>query len=171
MKNKQQFEFQVNKKQNTITIIRNFSAERQLVWDCYTKKELLDQWFGPEPLSNKTKSMDFREGGHWHFAMVEPNGTEYWNMVKYLTINPIDWYTTIDGFSNEQGEINEELPRAKHKVTFTDKGDSSMVQTIITYNSLEDLETIIKMGMESGMKSTFERLDKILFTLKNNHKL
>lgn len=165
MENKQQFEFQVDRKKNIIIINKNFLADRQLVWDCYTKSELLDQWYGPEPLSNKTKSMDFREGGHWHFAMVEPNGTEYWNLVEYLTIQPIDYYIAIDGFSNEQGEINEELPRAKQKVTFTDNGDSTMVQTVITYDSLEDLETIVKMGMEDGMKSTLERLDKILITL------
>lgn len=115
--------------------------------------------------------MDFREGGHWHFAMVEPNGTEYWNLVKYLTIEPINFYTTIDSFSNEQGEINEELPQAKHRVTFTDKGDFSMVQTVITYDSLEDLENIVKMGMVEGMKSTLERLDKILLTLNKSNQI
>lgn len=58
-----QFEFLANKDNNTLTIRREFAAERQLVWDCYTKQELLDQWFAPKPFTTKTKSMDFKSGG------------------------------------------------------------------------------------------------------------
>lgn len=59
-----QFDFLVDKEKNTINVRREFLANQQLVWDCYTKRELLDQWFAPKPLSAKTKSMDFSEGGH-----------------------------------------------------------------------------------------------------------
>jgi len=165
MKTDLQFDFLVDKERNTLTVNREFRAGRQLVWDCYTKSEILDQWFAPIPLTTKTKSMDFKEGGHWHFAMIEPNGTEYWNWTDYLTIQAIDFYTALDGFSNEKGEINLNLPRPKMKVTFTDKGRNTLVQTIVNYNSLEDLEVVIKMGMKEGLTSTLERLDKLLLTL------
>ncbi|HKJ40457.1 MAG TPA: SRPBCC domain-containing protein [Sunxiuqinia sp.] len=160
-----QFDFLVDKEKNTITVNREFLGGRQLVWDCYTKQELLDQWFAPEPLTTKTKSMDFREGGHWHYAMVEPNGTEYWGWTEYITIQPIDFYTNLDAFSNEAGEINQELPRAKWRTTFSDKGENTLVQTVVTYDALEQLETVIKMGMKEGLTSTLERLDKLLLTL------
>jgi uncharacterized protein YndB with AHSA1/START domain len=163
------FDFLVDKEKNTLTIQREFLADRQLVWDCYTKQELLDQWFGPEPLSTKTKSMEFKENGHWHYVMIEPNGTEYWGWTTYLSISPIDYYTSLDAFCNEKGEINETLPQAKWQVTFTDKGDRTMVETVVTYDALEDLETIIKMGMEEGMRSTLERLDKLLVARLNEH--
>ena len=166
MKTALQFDFIVDKEKNTLTINREFLADRQLVWDCYTKSEILDQWFAPEPLKAKTKSMDFSERGHWHFAMIEPNGTAYWSRTDYLTIKPIDYYTALDGFSNEKGEINPELPRSEMKVTFTDKGSNALVQTIVNYNSLEDLETVIKMGMKEGLTSCLERLDKLLLKLK-----
>lgn len=157
-----QFDFISDKTKNTLTIRREFLAGRQLVWDCYTKSELLDQWFAPAPLTTKTKSMDFREGGHWHYAMIEPNGTEYWGYTSYLTIKPIDNYTALDAFCNAEGEINEELPRAEWLVTFTDKGENALVETIVTYKSLQDLETVIQMGMEQGMKATLEKLDQLL---------
>src|SRR5688572_32700048 len=78
MKNTLQFDFIVDKEKNTLTLKREFAANRQLVWDCYTKSELLDRWFAPAPLTTKTKSMDFRPGGHWIYAMVDPDGKEYW---------------------------------------------------------------------------------------------
>ncbi len=165
MKTDLQFDFIVDKEKNTLTVNREFKAGRQLVWDCYTKSELLDQWFAPNPLKAKTKSMDFREGGHWHYAMVEPNGTEYWGWTEYITIKPIDFYTTLDAFSNEKGEINPNLPRAKWNVNFSEKGRNTLVQTIVNYDSLEDLEAVIRMGMKDGLTSTLERLDKLLLTL------
>lgn len=166
MKHNLQFDFVVDKEKNTLTIRREFIADRQLVWDCYTKSELLNQWFAPAPLTTKTKSMEFREGGHWHYAMVEPNGTEYWGWTDYLEIRPIDYYTCSDAFCNEAGEINQELPRADWRISFTDKGENALVETIVTYKSLSDLEKVVQMGMEQGMKATLEKLDNLLLTIK-----
>lgn len=164
--NKLQFDFIADKVNNTLTLRREFAAARQLVWDCYTKQELLDQWFAPKPLTTKTKSMDFRNGGHWHYAMIDQDGTHYWNWTDYVTIKPIDAYEALDGFCNEAGEINTKLPRSKWKVTFIDKGENTLVETVVKYNSLQDLETVINMGMEEGMNSTLEKLDELLATLK-----
>jgi hypothetical protein len=69
--NNLQFDFLVNKENNTMTIRREFRANRQLVWDAYTKSEILEQWFALKPLTTKTKSMDFGEGGQWLYAMVD----------------------------------------------------------------------------------------------------
>lgn len=161
-----QFDFVANKDNNTLTIKREFAAERQLVWDCYTKQELLDQWFAPKPFITKTKSMDFSNGGHWHYAMVDLDGNHYWGYTSYNNIKPIDSYETTDAFCDENGNINNELPTAKWEVTFTDKGENAVVQTIVYYNSLADLETIINMGMQEGMMLTLEKLDELLLTLK-----
>lgn len=166
MKHKLHFDFIADKKKNTLTIRREFLADRQLVWDCYTKSELLDQWFAPDPLTAKTKSMDFREGGHWHYAMVTPDGMEYWGYTAFLNIKPLDYYTALDAFSNAEGEINMDLPRAEWLVTFTDKEENALVETIITYKSLSDLEKVVQMGMEQGMTATLKKLDELLVTLK-----
>lgn len=166
MKSKLQFDFLVDKENNTITVKRAFAANRQLVWDCYTKSELLDQWFAPHPFTTKTKSMDFSEGGHWLYAMIDPEGTEYWGRTDYLTIQPIENYTALDGFCNDKGELNPDLPRANLDVTFQDLGENALVLTIVIYNSLEDLETVIQMGMQEGLTSTLERLDDLLLIMR-----
>lgn len=160
-----QFDFLVNKENNTLTIKREFAANRQLVWDCYTKSELLNQWFAPKPFTTKTKSMDFSEAGHWIYAMVDPEGKEYWGRTDYLKIQPIDFYTSLDGFCDSDGNLNPNLPRAEWEVIFSDLGDNAMVETVIAYKSLADLETVIQMGMKEGLISTLERLDDLLLTL------
>jgi len=172
MKPNLQFDFVADKEKNTLTIRREFAAGRQLVWDCHTKSELLERWFAPKPFTSKTKSMDFSEGGHWHYAMIDPEGTEYWGYTRYITIRPIDGYQTADAFSDADGAINKALPQANWDVTFTDKpgtgtvSEHTLVQTIVEYASLEDLETVIQMGMQEGMTMTLEALDDLLEDLQ-----
>lgn len=161
-----QFDFLLDKEKNTITIKREFAADRQLVWDCYTKSELLDQWFAPKPFTTKTKSMDFSVGGHWHYAMIDPEGQEYWGWTEYTKISPIDFYETLDAFCDSEGNLNTDLPKAEWHVQFSDKGENAMVETTVTYKSLADLEAVINMGMKEGLESTLEKLDKLLPTLK-----
>lgn len=162
------FDFLVDRDRNTLTVLREFAARRQLVWDCYTKSDLLDRWFAPRPLSTKTKSMQFREGGHWHYAMVDPEGQEYWGRLDYLTIRPLDGYAALDGFSDATGALNPDLPRARWDVEFTDTGAGAahcLVRTLVSYASAQDLETVIGMGMKDGLTSTLDRLDDLLLTL------
>lgn len=165
MKSNLLFEFIVDRERNELTVIREFAAGRSLVWDCYTKSELLDQWFAPKPFTTKTKSMDFSEGGHWHYAMIDPEGAEYWGMVGFLTIDPTVKYTSTDAFSNEAGETNKDLPVGFWVADFADSGSNTIVETKVKYESLEDLETVVKMGMEEGMKLTLEKLDDLLLIL------
>jgi uncharacterized protein YndB with AHSA1/START domain len=160
-----QFDFLVDRQTNTITVKREFAAKRQLVWDCYTRSELLDRWFAPKPLTTKTRSMDFREGGHWHYAMIMPDGTEYWSRQDYVSIQPIQHYSAKDGFSDETGELNPDLPQSDLDVTFKELADHSLVETVVTYASLNDLEKVIEMGIQEGLTSTLERLDELLLTL------
>ena len=170
MKADLQFQFLADTEKATMTVIREFAGKRQLVWDCYTKSELLDRWFAPKPLTTKTKHMDFREGGYWLYAMVDPGGQEYWGRSDYQTIDPIDNYTALDGFCDETGALNPDLPRAGWDVTFTDASRGTLVTTIVTYSSAEALQQVIDMGMKDGLTSTLERLDELLLVLDPSSK-
>ena len=162
MKPDLRFEFLVDKDRHTITVVREFDAPRQLVWDCYAKSELLDRWFAPKPLVTETKHMDFREGGYWHYAMITPDDQKYWSRQDYKTINPIDGYTAQDAFSDESGAINPDLPASTWDVTFVDANTRTLVQTVVQYPSAESIQAVIDMGMKDGLSSTLERLDELL---------
>lgn len=82
MKSNLIFDFTVDKENKTIHVARRFDAEVPLVWQAWTTPELLDQWWGPEPWRAETKSMDFRVGGHWLYAMVGPEGEKHWSKVS-----------------------------------------------------------------------------------------
>lgn len=159
------FDFTIDKENNSITVNREFNAELSLVWDAYTKSEILEQWWAPKPWKAKTKSMEFKKGGHWHYAMCGPAGEEHWAYSTYQEIEFYDYYLAIENFANEDGVVNRELPQSKWRVTFTSKGERTSVITHIAYNNLNDLETIIKMGFKEGYTKTMESLDDLFASL------
>lgn len=160
------FDFSVDKENKTITVKREFDAEVALVWDAYTKSELLDQWWAPKPWKARTKTMDFREGGSWHYAMVGPEGEEHWALANYQKIEPKQSFTGLDGFADAEGNVNKQLPQSKWEVSFTDKGQITLVQILISYEDLAQLETTIQMGFKEGLAMAMEGLDELLPSLK-----
>ncbi|TDB67564.1 SRPBCC family protein [Arundinibacter roseus] len=161
------FEFLVNKETNTITVRREFAAELPLVWDAYTKSELLDQWWAPKPWKARTKSMDFREGGHWHYAMVGPDGEVHWGLTSYHTIQLHEYFIGIDAFADEQANINHEWPQSSWKIVFTTKHEKTLVENQIIYNDLAQLESTIQMGFKEGLTAALEGLDELFILLKS----
>ena len=166
MKQDLEFEFSVNKENKTITVKREFAAELPLVWDAYTKSEILDQWWAPKPWKSRTKTMDFREGGHWHYAMVGPEGEEHWALANYKTIDPKRRFTALDGFADADGVINTQMPQSKWEVSFTPEDDFTLVENRITFDDLAQLETTIQMGFKEGLTMAMENLDQILAAQK-----
>lgn len=156
------FEFSVNKENNTITVKREFAAKLSLVWDAWTKPEILDQWWAPKPWESKTKSMDFREGGYRLYAMCGPDGEEHWGVTKYNKINAHKNFSGEDCFSDENAHINEEFPKATFEILFIEKGSKTLIENYSTYETLEQLEATIKMGFKEGMTMALEGLDEVL---------
>jgi uncharacterized protein YndB with AHSA1/START domain len=160
------YEFSVNKEAKTIDVKREFAAERSLVWDAYTKSEILDQWWGPKPWMARTKSMDFREGGRWLYSMVGPAGEEHWSVADYAAIDPQKSFTGLDAFSDSEGNINTDMGQSKWEVTFIDKGERTLVEIHISFDSLAQLEAMIAMGFKEGLGMGMDQLDELLPSLQ-----
>ena len=160
------FEFIVSKENNTIHIKREFNASLELIWDTWTKPELLDQWWGPKPWRTETKTMDFRKGGCWLYAMVSPEGEKHWSKSSYISIENQKSFSSKDGFCDENGTINPTFPQNLWENNFIPKENNVLVDIVLTYDTLADLEKNIEMGFEDGMTIDFQQLDELLLTLK-----
>ncbi len=156
------FDFSIDKKNKTIIIKREFDADLPMVWNAYTKSEILDQWWAPKPWKARTKSMEFREGGQWLYAMEGPNGEEQWSVATYQKIEFQKRFIERDGFSDEKGNINKEMPQSKWEVIFTDEGQKTLVEYHISFDDLSQMEGLIKMGFKEGITMGMENLDGLL---------
>jgi uncharacterized protein YndB with AHSA1/START domain len=163
MKNDLQFDFTVDKTTKTATIVREFAAELPLVWDAYTKQEILDQWWAPKPWASKTKIMNFEVGGRRFYAMVSPEGHERWSIQKYTSITPKTNFKILNAFADENE--NPELPGSEWDLTFSEQNGTTKVSVSIYNESLERLEKMIEMGFVEGFSMTMNHLEELLATL------
>ena len=164
MKNNLLFDFTVDKANKTVFINREFAAELTLVWDAFTKQEILDQWWAPQPFVSKTKEMEFKVGGRRFYAMVSPEGQEHWAIQKYTSISPKTNFKFLNAFADK--DENPALPGSDWDLNFREENGTTKVGIIIKNESLERMEKMIEMGFQSGFTMTLNELETLLSTLK-----
>jgi len=163
MKNDLLFDFTVDKAAKTVFITREFDAPLSLVWDAYTKQELLDQWWAPKPFASKTKFMNFEVGGRRFYAMVSPEGQERWSVQKYTSITPKTNFKFFNAFADK--DENPELPGSEWDLSFSEQNGKTKVSVTIYNESLARMEKMIEMGFKEGFTMTLNFLENLLATL------
>lgn len=164
MNNALLFDFTVDKATKTVFIDREFAAELPLVWDAFTKPELLDQWWAPKPYASRTKKMNFSVGGRRFYAMVSPEGHENWQIQEYTSISPKTNFKYLSVFADE--DENPHLPGSNWDLSFSESNHITKVSISIHNESLERMEKMIEMGFKEGFTATLNDLNELLATLK-----
>ena len=162
------FDFTVDKATATIYITREFAADLDLVWDAWTKAEMLDQWTAPKPWRAQTKEMDFREGGRWLYTMISPENVASgrWSLAEFIEIQPKSSFTTKNSFSDENGNpIDSGFTFSLTTNTFKAGAETTTVQIVKKMASLAELEQFIAMGYKEGIAMAMSGLDELLRTL------
>ena len=157
------FDFTVDKPTKTVFINREFDADLSLVWDAFTKQEILDQWWAPKPFASKTKIMDFKVGGRRFYAMVSPEGQERWSIQKYTSISPKTNFKFLNAFAD--AAENPQLPGSEWDLSFSEQNGTTKVSVTIYNESLERMEKMIEMGFKEGFMMTLKSLEDLLGTL------
>ena len=160
MKNNLLFEFIVDKTSKTVFVNREFDADLSLVWDAFTKQEILDQWWAPQPWVSKTKFMDFKVGGRRFYAMVSPEGQEHWSIQEYTSISPKTNFKMSNAFADK--DENPDLPGSDWDLSFSEQNGTTKVSIIIKNDSLERMERMIEMGFQGGFTMTLNYLEQLL---------
>ena len=153
-------EFIVDKEAKTISINKEFAAALSLVWDAYTKPELLDLWWAPKPFMSRTKYMDFKVGGRRFYAMVSPEGGERWAVQKYTSITPKTNFKFFNAFAD--ADENLELPGSDWDLSFSEYDEKTKVSISIYNESLERLERMIEFGFREGTMAQLNALEELL---------
>ncbi|UBM60198.1 SRPBCC domain-containing protein [Marinilongibacter aquaticus] len=162
MKNNLLFDFTADKNTHTVFMKREFDAELNLVWDAFTKQEILDQWGAPAPWKARTKYMDFKVGGRRLYAMVGPEGQEFWSVQDFTVISPKTNLQYISGFTDADENINPEFYGSENNLDFSEADGITTVRIRIQYKTLAVLEMMIERGFREGSAMTFENLQNLL---------
>lgn len=139
-----------------LAIEREFDAPRERVYEAYTDRELLEQWWGPRNTTMIVDKLDVKPGGAWRFVHKMEDGSEHGFRGEFRELEPPERLVWTFEWEGMPGEISVET------VEFEDLGGRTRVKTISTFDSPEGLEGMLSSGMEDGMNESYERLDELL---------
>jgi uncharacterized protein YndB with AHSA1/START domain len=152
---------------NEIVIERIFNAPRELVWRAWTEAKHFQQWFGPKVFTVPNCTIDFREGGKYLFAMMDPAGKKFWVTGTYETIRPMEFVEYTDCFADEQGNMvgsahygfGDAMPMIMRvSLTFEDLG--AKTRMTLRHGEFQSAE-MVEMTKASWIES-FEKLQASL---------
>jgi uncharacterized protein YndB with AHSA1/START domain len=138
-----------------IVMTRVFNAPRQMIYDAWTKPELLKRWFGPRGWSLVVCEIDLRVGGKWRFVLRGPDGNEMGMGGVYRELAPPERDVHTEKFDDYPGES------LVTGVLVENDGKTTMTATIL-YPSQEVRDIVVKSGMEHGAAESYDRLAEML---------
>jgi uncharacterized protein YndB with AHSA1/START domain len=133
------------------------------VWQLWADPRQLERWWGPPTYPATVTSHELRVGGRVEYHMTGPEGDQpkgYWIVDE---VEPPHRLVFRDGFRNDDGTPNNEMPTTAGQVLIEDTGAGTTRMSIqTTFPSAEALEQMLAMGMEEGMRQAVGQIDAIL---------
>jgi uncharacterized protein YndB with AHSA1/START domain len=152
----------VRKSDRELVITRTFNGPARIVFDAWTKPELVKRWWAPKSRGVIMASVDadVRAGGTYRYVVQPPKGEPFGMSGQYSEVTPPSRLVYSQVF-----EPMAHLGAAIVTVTFDEKANKTRLQVHTLYPSKEALDGAIAMGMEDGARETMDQLDDLVIAL------
>ncbi len=151
----------------TMTVIAEFAATRERLWEAYTDPRQIEKFWGPVEWPATFARHDVFVGGRSAYFMTGPDGERSAGFWEFLAVDDGKLFEVRDGFSDEHGKENPAMPSMRMTFSFEDNGDGSRLVTTTYFGSLDHLEQLLGIGMEEGMASAMGQIDHVLADLES----
>lgn len=149
----------------TMTVVADFGVPVRRLWDAYADPRQLEKFWGPPEWPATFTRHDMAPGGRSSYYMTGPNGERSGGYWEFLAVDEPRSFEVRDGFTEPDGTPNTQMPSMRMVYTFEETGTGSRVTTTTYFNSLAELEQLIEMGMEEGMRAAMGQIDAIVADL------
>jgi uncharacterized protein YndB with AHSA1/START domain len=141
----------------TIVLTREFDAPRRLVFDAFTKPDLLKRWFGRHGWNLVTCEVDLRVGGRWRFVSRRPGGAEMGHGGVYREVVAPERLVYTESYDDQW------FPGESLVITvLTEQGDTTTMTSTLQFRSREVRDAVIESPMREGVSESYGRLDEVL---------
>jgi uncharacterized protein YndB with AHSA1/START domain len=146
----------------TMTTTTEFDVSPERIWQLWADPRQLERWWGPPTYPATVTAHDLRPGGRVEYYMTGPEGDQSRGYWEILEVDPPRRLVFHDGFANEDGSPNTELPGTRSRVTIEALGGQARMSIESIFPSVEAMEQLVAMGMEEGLKQAVGQIDAIL---------
>jgi uncharacterized protein YndB with AHSA1/START domain len=146
----------------TLTITAEFEAGAARVWELWSDPRQLERWWGPPSHPATFVDHDLVPGGRVAYFMTAPDGQRYHGWWRVEEVEPPRRLRFEDGFADEEGNPNEEMPTTIATVTIVEDGGTTTMSIESRFADREGMERTLEMGAEQGMVEALGQIDALL---------
>ena len=146
----------------TLTLIADFAAPAERVWQLWADPRQLERWWGPPTYPATVKEHDLTPGGAVTYYMTSPEGETHHGWWRITSANPPKSLEFSDGFADQDGKPIAEMPVNTMQLNLTEHDGGTRMELRSVYDSKEQMEQLISMGMEEGLRLSVGQMDALL---------
>lgn len=145
----------------TMTVEAAFAAPVERVWAAWVDPRQIEKFWGPPQWPATFERHDFTPGGRSAYYMTGPNGEKSRGYWEWVSVSAPTEFEVLDGFANEDGSPNTSMPAMRMHVKFLPDGTGTKMVSVSTFATLDALETVIRMGIEEGLRAALNQADAL----------
>lgn len=149
----------------TLTVVGEYPVPVRRLWEAYTDPRQIERFWGPPEWPATFTRHDVCVGGRSDYFMTGPDGTRSAGYLTFVEVEEGTRIALLDGFADEQGEANADLPNMRMEWRFDETEGGSRYTCVTTFPSLAAMEQLVAMGMMEGMSSAMSQIDAVVADL------
>ena len=146
----------------TLTVVADFDAPLERVWDLWADPRKLERWWGPPGYPATVTKHELTAGGEVAYYMTGPDGKRYGGWWEVIEVDPPRSIRFRDGFADEEGNRVEEMPVREAVVVLSERDGGTRMEMRATYAERGQFEQVLEMGMEQGIREAMGQMDALL---------
>jgi uncharacterized protein YndB with AHSA1/START domain len=146
----------------TLTMIADFDASAERVWELWANPRLLERWWGPPTHPATVIDHDLTAGGEVTYYMTSPEGEKYRGWWRLTSVNPPTSLEFVDGFADSDGKPIENMPVNTIRVQLSAHDGGTRMELKSVFDSREQMDQLIGMGMAEGLEQAVSQIDALL---------
>ena len=146
----------------TITLVADFDAPIERVWQLWADPRKLERWWGPPSYPATVEKHDLTPGGDVTYFMTGPDGDQPRGWWRVTSVNPPKSLEFTDGFANEDGTPNADMPITRVHMQLTEHDGGTRMELRSVFESREQMEQLVSMGVVEGLQQAVGQMDALL---------
>ncbi|WUF30192.1 SRPBCC domain-containing protein [Kribbella sp. NBC_00482] len=146
----------------TLTLIADFDAPAERVWDLWADPRKLERWWGPPTHPATMVDHDLTPGGAVTYYMTSPEGEKYhgrWNITAVDVPTSLEF---IDAFADSDGKPVDNMPASTTQMQLSSHDGKTRMELRAVFDSREQMDQLLGMGMDEGLKLAVGQMDALL---------
>ena len=146
----------------TLTIVADFAAPPQRVWQVYADPRQLEKVWGPPTYPATVVDHDLTPGGRVTYFMTSPEGEKFAGYWLVTAVDEPRGFAFDDGFADLDFNANPELPVSRCAFSFVEHDGGTRATYVSTYATAEGMQQVLDMGVVEGATSAINQIDGVL---------